>query len=153
MTLTSARQTRSGGRFRMFAFDLVPLPGAIVSTRNPPQRQGLYDPADEHESCGMGFVAHLHGVRSREVVVDALTLLGNLAHRGAAGADAETGDGAGILLQIPHAFLRRQCAAIGVRLPEAGEYGVAMVFLPRDGARRADCERIITEVVAATGCR
>ena len=118
-----------------------------------PERQGLYDPANEHDACGMGFVAHLHGARSREVVDDALLLLCNLEHRGAAGADGETGDGAGILLQIPHVFLKRECAALGIRLPDAGEYGVAMVFLPTDDARRTACEKIVADVVAAQGCR
>jgi glutamate synthase domain-containing protein 2/glutamate synthase domain-containing protein 1/glutamate synthase domain-containing protein 3 len=118
-----------------------------------PERQGLYDPADEHDACGMGFVAHLHGARSRRVVDDAMQLLCNLAHRGSAGADADTGDGAGILLQIPHAFLKRACAALGLGLPEAGEYGVGMVFLPRAEDRRAACERIIADVVSSKGCR
>ena len=118
-----------------------------------PARQGLYDPANEHDACGMGFVAHLHGARSRAIVADALRLLCNLAHRGAAGADADTGDGAGILLQIPHAFLRHECVALGLRLPDAGEYGVGMVFLPRADDQRAACERIVADVVAAQGCR
>ncbi|NUP54654.1 MAG: glutamate synthase subunit alpha, partial [Gemmatimonadaceae bacterium] len=118
-----------------------------------PERQGLYDPANEHDACGMGFVAHLHGARSREVVVDALRLLGNLAHRGAAGADAGTGDGAGILLQIPHGFLRRECSLLGVGLPDPGEYAVGMVFLPRDDEARRECERVIGECVSASGCR
>ena len=124
-----------------------------MTTQPTPNQQGLYDPADEHDSCGMGFVAHLHGVRSREVVADALQLLGNLAHRGAAGADADTDDGAGILIQIPHAFLRHECAAVGVALPEAGEYGLGRVFLPRDAAARGECERVSAETVATTGCR
>ncbi|HEX8848923.1 MAG TPA: glutamate synthase large subunit [Gemmatimonadaceae bacterium] len=118
-----------------------------------PERQGLYDPANEHDACGMGFVAHLHGERSREVVDDALRLLGNLAHRGAAGADPTTGDGAGILLQIPHGFLRHECAALGIGLPDVGEYAVGMVFLPRDADERAACERIIGDAVSASGCR
>ncbi len=118
-----------------------------------PGRQGLYDPADEHDACGMGFAAHLHGAKSRAIVDDALQLLTNLAHRGAAGADAQTGDGAGILIQIPHAFVRHQCAALGLGLPDAGEYGMGMVFLPTDATRRAHCEAVIAETVNATGCR
>src|SRR5258708_24630630 len=101
----------------------------------------------------MGFVAHLHGARSRRVVDDAMQLLCNLAHRGAAGADADTGDGAGILLQIPHAFFKRACAANGLGLPDAGEYGVGMVFLPREQAGPIECERIIASVVSSKGCR
>jgi glutamate synthase (NADPH/NADH) large chain len=118
-----------------------------------PHRQGLYDPANEHDACGMGFVAHLHGARSREVVEKALSLLGNLAHRGAAGSDPETGDGAGLLLQIPHAFLWRECAALGFRLPEAGTYGVGMVFLPQDAVWRQESEAVIERTVIESGCR
>jgi glutamate synthase domain-containing protein 2/glutamate synthase domain-containing protein 1/glutamate synthase domain-containing protein 3 len=118
-----------------------------------PERQGLYDPTNEHDACGMGFVAHLFGARSRQVVDDALGLLCNLSHRGAAGSDPGTGDGAGILLQIPHAFLWRECAERGIRLPEAGGYGVGMVFLPQDAAERHDCEQLIEHAVAQEGCR
>ena len=118
-----------------------------------PARQGLYDPACEHDACGMGFVAHLHGVRSRRVLDDALELLCNLAHRGASGADAETGDGAGILLQIPHAFLWSECTKGGIRLPEAGTYGVGTVFFPRDAAGRTACEYLIERAVADSGLR
>ncbi|MDB4898838.1 MAG: glutamate synthase large subunit, partial [Gemmatimonadetes bacterium] len=122
-------------------------------TSHPPERQGLYDPVWEHDACGMGFVAQLHGVRSRAVVDDALRLLCNLTHRGAAGADPHTGDGAGILLQIPHAFLRHACAPLGISLPDAGEYGVGMVFLAREESLRRQHERIVADAVAASGCR
>ncbi len=118
-----------------------------------PPRQGLYDPAYEHDACGMGFVAHLYGARSRAVVEHALELLCNLTHRGASGSDADTGDGAGILLQIPHAFLWRECAAIGIRLPDVGAYGVGMAFLPREASARATCERLIEGAAADEGCR
>ena len=118
----------------------------------PPIKHGLYDPADEHDACGMGFVAHLHGERSRAIVDDALRLLHNLAHRGAAGSDPETGDGAGILLQIPHAFLWRECSALGFRLPEASAYGVGMVFLPTDAEERGRCEDIVMRAAAQAGC-
>ena len=96
-----------------------------------PERQGLYDPRFEHDACGVGFVCNIDGRPSHEIIQRGLQVLVNLTHRGATGADAETGDGAGILMQIPHAFLERECAGLGIRLPEPGEYGVGMVFLPR----------------------
>ena len=98
-------------------------------------KQGLYDPAYEHDACGIGFVAHIHGVRSRDVVDKSLLLLDNLSHRSAVAADSCTGDGAGILLQVPHAFLRRVCGVVGISLPDAGSYAVGMLLLP---SRRAD---------------
>jgi glutamate synthase domain-containing protein 2/glutamate synthase domain-containing protein 1/glutamate synthase domain-containing protein 3 len=118
-----------------------------------PVAQGLYDPAYEHDACGLGFVAHLHGARSRDVMDNALLLLRNLAHRGASGSDPRSGDGAGILFQVPHGFLKRAAAAIGIGLPEAGTYGVAMVFLPTDAAARAECERLMERAVAAERCQ
>jgi glutamate synthase domain-containing protein 2/glutamate synthase domain-containing protein 1 len=118
-----------------------------------PGRVGLYDPANEHDACGLGFVSHVHGEKSRAVVDNALRLLCNLAHRGAAGADPETGDGAGILTQIPHPFFWRVCAAAGLHLPEAGTYGVGMVFLPRDAARRKVFEGLIERTANEEGWR
>ena len=115
-------------------------------------KQGLYDPAYEHDACGMGFVAHIHGVRSRDVVDKSLELLRNLSHRSAVAADACTGDGAGILLQVPHVFLRRVCGPAGISLPDAGSYGVGMLFLPSRRADRLVCERIIEAVVTDEGC-
>ncbi|HEX9309646.1 MAG TPA: glutamate synthase central domain-containing protein, partial [Gemmatimonadaceae bacterium] len=115
-------------------------------------KQGLYDPAYEHDACGIGFVAHIHGVRSRDVVEKSLQLLVNLSHRSAVAADSCTGDGAGILLQLPHTFLRRVSGAVGVSLPDAGSYGVGMVFLPSRRADRLACERIVEAVVADEGC-
>ncbi len=118
-----------------------------------PAPQGLYDPAEERDACGLGFVAHVKGVASREIVEKGLRLLVNLSHRGAAGSDPESGDGAGILLQIPHALLARECAALGLPLPGAGEYGVGMLFLPRDAGERTAAERAVQEAVAAEGGR
>jgi glutamate synthase (NADPH) large chain len=120
--------------------------------RGRPGAQGLYDPAYEHDACGIGFVAHIHGVRSRDVVDKSLELLRNLSHRSAVAADACTGDGAGILLQVPHAFLRRACTHAGIALPDAGSYGVGTVFLPARRSVRAACERAIELVVADEGC-
>src|SRR5450759_3222440 len=115
-------------------------------------KQGLYDPAYEHDACGIGFVAHIHGVRSRDVVEKSLELLGNLSHRSAVAADACTGDGAGILLQVPHAFLRRVCGPLGISLPDAGSYGVGNLFLPSRRADRLICERMVEAAVADEGC-
>jgi glutamate synthase domain-containing protein 2/glutamate synthase domain-containing protein 1/glutamate synthase domain-containing protein 3 len=114
--------------------------------------QGLYDPAYEHDACGIGFVAHVQGIRSRDVVDKSLELLENLSHRSAVAADACTGDGAGILLQVPHAFFHRACCDAGIALPDAGSYGVGMLFLPSDRAARAACEHAIEAAVAAEGC-
>src|SRR6266403_3561343 len=116
------------------------------------ERQGLYDPAYEHDACGIGFVAHIHGVRSRDVVEKSLEVLHNLTHRSAIAADGCTGDGAGILLQVPHAFLRRVCGPIGISLPDAGSYGVGMLFLPSRRADRLICEHMIEAAVADEGC-
>ena len=116
------------------------------------EKQGLYDPAYEHDACGMGFVAHIHGVRSRDVVDKSLELLRNLSHRSAVAADACTGDGAGILLQVPHAFLRRVCGPLGISLPDAGSYGVGNLFLPSRRADRLICERMVEAAVAGEGC-
>ncbi|HEX9084207.1 MAG TPA: glutamate synthase central domain-containing protein, partial [Gemmatimonadaceae bacterium] len=116
------------------------------------EKQGLYDPAYEHDACGIGFVAHIHGVRSRDVVEKSLEVLHNLTHRSAVAADACTGDGAGILLQVPHAFLRRVCGPLGISLPDAGSYGVGNLFLPSRRADRLICERMVEAAVAAEGC-
>jgi len=112
-----------------------------------PAPHGLYDPAYEHDSCGVGFVAHLSGEARHDLIEDALRVLVNLEHRGAVGGDAATGDGAGILLQMPDAFLRGACAAQGIALPAPGCYAAGIVFLPSDPARahrcRTACEQII----------
>ncbi|HMI48376.1 MAG TPA: glutamate synthase central domain-containing protein, partial [Gemmatimonadaceae bacterium] len=115
-------------------------------------RQGLYDPAYEHDACGIGFVAHIHGVRSRDVIEKSLTVLDNLTHRSAVGADACTGDGAGILIQVPHSFLRRVCGPLGISLPDAGSYGIGNLFLPSRRADRLICERMVEAAVAEEGC-
>src|SRR6266550_7611488 len=116
------------------------------------EKQGLYDPAYAHDACGSGFVAHIHGVRSRDVIEKSLTLLQNLSHRSAVAADACTGDGAGILLQVPHTFLRRVCGQAGISLPDAGLYGVGSFFLPSNRAERAACEQIIESTITEDGC-
>jgi glutamate synthase (NADPH/NADH) large chain len=100
--------------------------------RGLPPAQGLYRPEHEHDACGIGFVANIEGRKSHDIVLKGVQILINLAHRGACGCDPQTGDGAGILIQIPHAFLDREMASQGLSLPAAGEYGVGMLFLPVD---------------------
>ena len=112
-----------------------------------PKAQGLYDPSFEHDSCGVGLVANTKGVKSHEIVQQGLEVLVNLGHRGAVGADPETGDGAGILLQMPDEFFRKQSKGINVNLPEVGNYAVGMTFLPSNNDARAGCEKIIKDVV------
>ena len=119
----------------------------------PPPKQGLYDPQFEHDSCGVGFVVHIKGRKSHAIVRQALQALCNLDHRGACGCEVNTGDGAGILIQTPHAFLKEVAAKEKIPLPGAGEYGVGMVFLPHDPAQRAECEKIFADIVAGEGQR
>ncbi|HUV99226.1 MAG TPA: glutamate synthase large subunit [Gallionella sp.] len=116
-------------------------------------QQGLYDPRQEHDACGVGFVAHIKGKQSHDMVCQGLKILENLTHRGAVGADPLAGDGAGILLQIPDQFLRDEMGWGNIQLPPVGEYGVGMLFLPRDAAARAACEKTIAEKIAAEGQR
>ena len=116
-----------------------------------PAPQGLYDPAHEHDACGMGFVANIRGQKSHEIVAKGIEVLIRLTHRGACGCDPETGDGAGILIQIPHKFLARECAALGFALPAPGKYGVGMLFLPVDRLSRLQCEGIIERIVREEG--
>ncbi|HZZ34451.1 MAG TPA: hypothetical protein VFE03_01905, partial [Caulobacteraceae bacterium] len=101
-----------------------------------PARQGLYDPRNEHDACGVGFIANIKGRKSHEVVTCGLEILVNLDHRGAVGADPLVGDGAGVLIQIPHALLREWAKGEGLQLPAAGDYAVAMCFLPQDEETR-----------------
>ena len=116
-----------------------------------PDRQGLYNPANEHDACGVGFVAHVKGTKSHTIIEQGLQILKNLTHRGATGADPLAGDGAGILIQIPDAFLRRECGAQGMTLPPAGDYGVGMIFLPQQDNDRDRCECIIEECLTEEG--
>ncbi|SFO00547.1 glutamate synthase (NADPH/NADH) large chain [Formivibrio citricus] len=113
--------------------------------------QGLYDPAHEHDACGVGFVAHIKGQKSHSIIENGLKILENLDHRGAVGADPLMGDGAGILIQIPDQFFREEMAKQGVKLPPAGEYGVGMIFLPKENASRIACEQEIERAVRAEG--
>ncbi len=119
-----------------------------MSQNTLPTRQGLYDPRNEHDACGVGFIVHIKGHKSHAIVSQGLELLRNLTHRGAVGADPYAGDGAGILIQLPDAFLRAECNKQGLTLPPEGDYAVGMVFLPRDASDRASCETLFTEIIA-----
>jgi glutamate synthase (ferredoxin) len=125
---------------------------ARVQTVAPP-KQGLYDPRFEHESCGVGFVVNIKGKKSHPIVQQSLQVLRNLQHRGACGSEANTGDGAGILMQVPHAFLEQACREMKFNLPGPGEYGVGMVFLPPHPAERYKCEVLFEDIVATEGLR
>ena len=116
-----------------------------------PQAQGLYDPRHEHDSCGVGFVVNVKGQRSHAIVRKALKVLINLQHRGACGCEPNTGDGAGILLQIPDRFLRKACEPLRIDLPAEAEYGVGMVFLPHDTEQRTEIQALIESVVLEEG--
>ncbi|MGA8012951.1 MAG: glutamate synthase large subunit [Candidatus Acidiferrales bacterium] len=116
-----------------------------------PEPQGMYRPENEHDACGLGFVANIEGQKSHDIVLKGIQILVNLTHRGACGCDPETGDGAGILIQIPHAFFERECASLGFTLPPPGEYGVGMIFLPVDPQDRILCEGIVEKTVREQG--
>ncbi len=116
-----------------------------------PEAQGLYHPSLEHDACGIGFVASVKGNKSHDIIVKGIQVLINLTHRGACGCDPETGDGAGVLIQIPHKFFARECAKLGFTLPAPGEYGVGMTFLPVDRQPRLQCEGIIEHIVREEG--
>ncbi|MDH5749580.1 MAG: glutamate synthase large subunit, partial [Rhodospirillales bacterium] len=118
-----------------------------------PGKQGLYDPRNEHDACGIGFVANIKNRKSHKIVLQGLEILENLTHRGAVGADPLAGDGAGILLQLPDPFFRAECAALGVELPKVGEYGVGMCFLPADKNDRTSCENAINRTIEDEGQR
>ncbi len=115
------------------------------------RKQGLYDPTFEHDSCGVGFLVDIQGRKSHAIVQKSIEILINLAHRGACGCEANTGDGAGILTQIPDKFLRRECGDLGFQLPEFGRYGVGMAFLPADPYTRFKCEWLLEHVVRQEG--
>ncbi|HEY2976322.1 MAG TPA: glutamate synthase central domain-containing protein, partial [Burkholderiaceae bacterium] len=114
-------------------------------------QQGLYDPANEHDACGVGFVAHIKGQKAHSIVEQGLKILENLDHRGAVGADKLMGDGAGILIQIPDEYYRAEMAAQGVELPPPGEYGVGMIFLPKEHASRLACQQELERAVKTEG--
>jgi glutamate synthase domain-containing protein 2/glutamate synthase domain-containing protein 1/glutamate synthase domain-containing protein 3 len=116
-----------------------------------PAAQGLHDPKNEHDACGVGFICNLKGKKSHGIIKDALEILVRLTHRGAAGADPLTGDGAGILLQIPHGLYKRKCMGLGIDLPAPQEYGTGLVFLPQDEMQRGQCRKILEEAIESEG--
>jgi glutamate synthase (NADPH) large chain len=113
-----------------------------------PENQGLYNKRNEKDACGVGFVAHIKGKKSHEIVQQGLTLLTNLTHRGATGYDPKLGDGAGLLIQMPDAFMRAEADKLNINLPEAGKYAVGNLFLPQDAKNRAACETIIAKIIS-----
>ena len=119
--------------------------------RGLPAAQGLYDPANEHDACGIGFVVDIQGRKSHDIILKGIQILINLTHRGACGCDAGTGDGAGVLIQIPHRFFEKQCAKLGFALPAPGEYGVGMMFLPVEPQPRLRCEGIVERIAREEG--
>ena len=110
-------------------------------------RQGLYDPSYEHDACGVGMLVNIHGEKSHDIIESALKVLENMRHRGAEGADNKTGDGAGILLQIPHEFILLQ----GIPVPEKGKYGTGLIFLPKDEEQQASILSILIEEIEKEG--
>jgi glutamate synthase (ferredoxin) len=116
-----------------------------------PPKQGLYDPQFEHDACGLGFVVNMKGGKSHQMVSDALKILVNLDHRGACGCEANTGDGAGILIQIPHDFFSAEAARLGFKLPAVGHYGVGQLFLPKNPAEREAIKTELAKIIAAEG--
>ncbi|MGA7455938.1 MAG: glutamate synthase subunit alpha, partial [Methyloceanibacter sp.] len=134
----------SGGSFSRSASPAWP---------SPPPAQGLYDPKREHDACGVGFVADLKGRPSHKIVEHGIQILENLTHRGATGADPLAGDGAGILVQIPHEFLKAVTAPLKIKLPEPGHYAVGHMFMPRNRAQRIYCESVVARVVDAEGLK
>ncbi len=129
----------------------------MLCSRNSPsilrQREGLYDPAFEHDACGVGFVVNMHGEKSHQIVRQGLEILVNLTHRGACGCDPLTGDGAGILVQMPHEFFTASFGELGIKLPPPGEYGIGNVFLPPDPAERRYCEHRFESICSDEGQR
>ena len=122
-----------------------------MKTIGLPPKQGMYDPQFEHDACGVGFVANINGKKSHDMVRQALTMLENLDHRGAVGSEPNTGDGAGILIQMPDAFLRTVCPSLGIELPEAGHYGVAMLFTSPEATARTSARHVFHRIITEEG--
>jgi len=116
-----------------------------------PEAQGLYDPRNEHDACGIGFIANIHNRKSHKIIEDGLRILENLEHRGAVGADPKAGDGAGILIQLPDTFFRKEAAKLGFELPAEGHYGVGMLFLPKAADARQKIVDLVDKIIAEEG--
>src|SRR6187455_2287060 len=123
------------------------------TTVRPPDAAGLYDPRDELDACGVGFVVDIKGRRSHGVVEKGLQVLINLLHRGACGCEANTGDGAGILIQMPDRFLRKVTGPLGIQLPDEGAYGAGLVFLPPDRGERRTIESLVATILEEENLR
>src|ERR1044071_3332550 len=122
-----------------------------MSNTGMPKKQGLYDPQLEKDSCGVGFVVNIKGQKSHQIVEDGIKILENLAHRGACGCDPKTGDGAGIIIQVPHEFFQKETKKINISLPAAGDYGAGLVFLPKEKSERLICMSLLEQVVKEEG--
>lgn len=122
-----------------------------MSKNGYPVSQGLYDPEQEHEACGIGMIANINGKQTHSIVQHAVTILCNMEHRGGQSSDTSTGDGAGILTQIPHRFFQKQCEKENIYLPSAGDYGVGMVFLPKDHDTRMKSKEVFERIIAEEG--
>src|SRR5262245_41708818 len=140
----SARRARGGTRLADRADNSAPFAQSMTA-------QGLYDPALEKDSCGVGFIADIKGRKSHKLIEDALAILCNLEHRGAVGADPRAGDGAGILVQIPHKFFAKEAARLGFALPKPGEYAVGELFMPRDPDWRQVIRDIYSQMIKREG--
>src|SRR6476620_4407633 len=116
----------------------------------PPQ-QGLYDPAYEHDACGVGFICHIKGKASHKIVSDALLMLENMNHRGACGCESDSGDGAGLMVRTPDKFFRKEAARLGIKLPPERQYAVGMIFLPQEMVSRHQCEQMFEQGVRDYG--
>jgi glutamate synthase (ferredoxin) len=122
-----------------------------VGRNDTPSAKGLYDPRHEHDSCGVGFIVHLKGQKSHQLVQDGITALEHLNHRGACGCEVNTGDGAGVLIQIPHEFFMHECASLSIRLPARGSYGAGLFFASRDDRARAQAMALFAAIVEEEG--
>lgn len=125
--------------------------GTVALSIRQPSRNGLYEPFYEHDACGVGFVANLSGDATHTIIRQGIQVLENLEHRGACGCDPETGDGAGMLLQLPHALFAREAESLKFSLPKKGEYAAGMMFLPTDAEDRRRCVAIIEKTIADDG--
>ncbi|MCC7154397.1 MAG: glutamate synthase large subunit [Bryobacterales bacterium] len=126
-------------------------PSIRTQANGLPEAQGLYHPSYEHDACGIGFLANVKGQKSHDIILKGIQILVNLTHRGACGCDPETGDGAGVLIQIPHEFFAKECGKVGFTLPHAGEYGAGIVFLPVEPQQRLLCEGIVERIIREEG--
>ena len=137
----------------VMADELPQIGTELMSDPSRPSGKGLYDPAFEHDSCGVGFIARLDARPDHAVIRDAVEILVNLEHRGAVGGDKATGDGVGLLVQIPDALFQEECRESGFALPDRGGYGVGMIFLPRDDALARKAVRVFESICEQEGCR